>query len=55
MFPGPRSQIIYNEAGEPLGWDEPSEPDYCAECGGPHSTFQCNYNPDPDEDYDDED
>ena len=30
MFPGPGAQVIYNEAGEPLGWDYPStdEPDY---------------------------
>lgn len=28
-FPGPGAQIYYNEAGEPLGWDYPSdEPDY---------------------------
>lgn len=27
-FPGPGAQIYRNEAGEPLGWDYPSEPDY---------------------------
>lgn len=25
MFPGPGATIIRNEAGEPLGWDSPSE------------------------------
>lgn len=24
MFPGPGAQVIYNDAGEPLGWDYPS-------------------------------
>jgi hypothetical protein len=28
MFPGSRAIIIRNEAGEPLGWDYPAEPDY---------------------------
>jgi hypothetical protein len=29
MFPGPGAQVYYNDAGEPLGWDYPSdEPDY---------------------------
>lgn len=29
-FPGPYAQVYYNEAGEPLGWDNnyPSEPEY---------------------------
>lgn len=27
MFPGAGAQVYYNEAGEPLGWDYPSEPD----------------------------
>lgn len=28
MFPGANAQVYYNEAGEPLGWDYPSdEPD----------------------------
>lgn len=27
MFPGPGAQVYYNEAGEPLGWDYPSEPE----------------------------
>lgn len=32
-FPGPYATIIYNEDGEPMGWDNnyPSEPDYYAE------------------------
>lgn len=25
MFPGPNAQVYYNEAGEPLGWDYPSD------------------------------
>ena len=25
MFPGPGAQITRNEAGEPLGWDYPSD------------------------------
>lgn len=25
MFPTASSQVFYNEAGEPLGWDTPSE------------------------------
>ena len=30
MFPGPYAEIIRNEAGEPLGWDNHyyDEPDY---------------------------
>lgn len=34
MFPGPNATVYYNEAGEPLGWDnnyyddEPHEPDW---------------------------
>ncbi len=34
MFPGPNATVYYNEAGEPLGWDdnyyddEPDEPDW---------------------------
>lgn len=27
MFPGPGAQVYYNDAGEPLGWDYPSDPD----------------------------
>lgn len=26
MFPGAGAQVYYNEAGEPLGWDYPSDP-----------------------------
>ena len=25
MFPGAGAQVYYNEAGEPLGWDYPSD------------------------------
>jgi hypothetical protein len=32
MFPGPNAQVYYNEAGEPLGWEYPSEPD-------PHDSY----------------
>lgn len=28
MFPGPGAQIYRNEAGEPLGWDYPSDEPY---------------------------
>ncbi len=34
MFPGPNATVYYNEAGEPLGWDNnyyddaPEEPDW---------------------------
>ena len=34
MFPGPNASVYYNEAGEPLGWDNnyyddaPEEPDW---------------------------
>lgn len=28
MFPGPGAQVYRNEAGEPIGWDYPSEPEY---------------------------
>jgi hypothetical protein len=27
VFPGAGAQVYYNEAGEPLGWDYPGEPD----------------------------
>jgi hypothetical protein len=27
MFPGPGAHIYRNEAGEPLGWDYPSQDD----------------------------
>jgi hypothetical protein len=26
-YPGPNAHVYYNEAGEPLGWDYPSEYD----------------------------
>lgn len=28
MFPGAGAQVYYNEAGEPLGWDYPSDGPY---------------------------
>lgn len=28
MFPGAGAQVYYNEAGEPLGWDYPSDPEF---------------------------
>lgn len=28
MFPGANAQVYYNEAGEPLGWDYPSDEPY---------------------------
>jgi len=39
MFPGPGADIIRNEAGEPLGWDYPSNDPmdyYCDMCGISH-------------------
>lgn len=37
MFPGAHARVEYNEAGEPVGWDYPSErepeADYCDVCG----------------------
>lgn len=27
MFPGANAQVYRNEAGEPMGWDYPSDPD----------------------------
>jgi hypothetical protein len=27
-FPGAGAQVYYNEDGEPLGWDYPSEPEF---------------------------
>ena len=39
MFPGPNASVYYNEAGEPMGWDnnyydEPPEPDWDAIAAG---------------------
>jgi hypothetical protein len=53
MFPEHDSIIIRNEAGEPLGWDKPTDPMdyYCDACGFSHMG-DCP--PDPDEDEDDE-
>lgn len=40
MFPTAHSVIDYNEAGEPVGWDNPGEYDpyanYCDMCGYSH-------------------
>lgn len=27
MFPGADARVYYNDEGEPLGWDYPSDPD----------------------------
>lgn len=37
-FPGPGAHVYRNEAGEPIGWDYPSddEPPYCDTCGIAH-------------------
>lgn len=54
-FPPAGAQVYRNEAGEPLGWDIPAEPDYCDEHGitymGDHCPA-CLATEDPD--YDDE-
>ena len=38
MFPTPGDEIYYNEAGEPIGWSKPAQPDdyYCDQCGFNH-------------------
>lgn len=37
MFPPAGSEIYYNEAGEPTGWDIPGDDlDYCDFCGCSH-------------------
>lgn len=43
MFPGAGAVVYRNEAGEPLGWDYPSDdyPEYCDQCGGHHGG-SCN-------------
>lgn len=42
-FPPPGAEIYYNDAGEPLGWDNPGayEPEYCDYCGGAHGSIAC--------------
>lgn len=37
-FPTTNSEIYYNDEGEVLGWDRPSDPTdyYCDTCGFPH-------------------
>lgn len=54
MFPGAGAEVYYNEAGEPLGWDAPSEPgdNYCDSCGGSHHSIACPM--DDDLEYDDD-
>ena len=53
MFPGPNAQIYYNEAGEPEGWDYPSEddgaPPYCDQCGYNHFAGDCSMDYDEEE------
>lgn len=49
MFPGPGAQVYYNDAGEPLGWDYPSDEPY-----EPDDQFFDNYERDEDDDKDDE-
>ena len=58
MFPTSGSHIYRNDEGEVLGWDNESsyEPEYCGNCGGNHSEYNCPYD-DFDEDaeeYDDD-
>jgi hypothetical protein len=39
MFPAAGAEIHYNEAGEPTGWDYPSDDPmdyYCDRCGACH-------------------
>ena len=43
MFPGPGARVYYNEAGEPLGWDYPADP----EEHDPYDDYDLhNYDPD---------
>jgi hypothetical protein len=53
MFPPSGAEIYRNDAGEPLGWDAPADPQdyYCDECGVCHAG-PC---PEPDDDDDDDD
>jgi hypothetical protein len=53
MFPGPHAQVYYNEAGEPIGWDNPSDdqPEVCGRCGlDGHSDDDCGEDSGDDED-----
>lgn len=46
MFPGTNAQIYRNEAGEPIGWDYPSDDGY--DSGDWDDQFDMNYEaPDP--------
>jgi hypothetical protein len=51
MFPTAHSQVYYNEAGEPIGWDTPSDdPDFCNLCGATgHYEAECPFDPNADE------
>lgn len=41
MFPGPEYSILYNEAGEPIGYEPLTEEHYCDLCGYEHSDDYC--------------
>jgi hypothetical protein len=54
-FPGAHDEVYYNEAGEPLGWDKPGDPEWCAHCGKHgHDELDCPY-ADFEDEYDDAD
>jgi hypothetical protein len=46
MFPGAGAQVYYSEAGEPLGWDYPGEPEYVPD----EDTYDGPHGEDPDDD-----
>lgn len=50
MFPGPGATIYRNEAGEPLGWDYPSDPDPYDAYDDAHGAFAADWEGDEDED-----
>jgi hypothetical protein len=44
MFPGPHTEILRNESGEPIGWDNhyDDQPEVCGNCGiAGHLEFDC--------------
>lgn len=51
MFPGAHDTIIVNEAGEPIGWEPPTDPNdfWCDVCGCIHMG-DCPVEPETDED-----
>lgn len=51
MFPGAGAVIEYNEAGEPTGWDYPSEPDM----GDVEQDWYAVYDIDDEDDEDEDD